>query len=733
MANPEIQNNNLSGVPTNKPSDTLLKNFRATLDQRWKEFDWATLQEAQQQVNNSPLGWFTDAKTERNKDPDFIKAKATFDEAMSVLGTIDTDAKLKQILETPGQLSSVINNLKDYLAKADKQKSYNTVLSHTLADLTGLKAQMTERAEDKKEAELAQAAVPVTIAATTGILGTGAIDSLNSAMKEQSEVLGTELSAIKKNPMKKIAEFFGFSESSIISDYKEALAEKNAGGFDAVFAGIKVWFYGFLAKLTGTDIAKSLSPEERKLAGFKEPEVQPNASKEGENKWTETNNRQAVNNILYTASYTWLIVFHKDYLAKKTGETIASKNKTQIQEVFGYSDIWNLSYSEAQSLYSKYKNTSDLNSLIQRFPSLSKIDPKCIFAAISLICDDSLFSTKIIKKNVWNEENITILSLLSKVHGDFSIASDFERIDPKVTVDPEKIFSQVFWDIGARFWVSKDTDGNWKFNNSETQEHAISLWLSPAIISEIMIANVNINTISTEQIDAQAMTQPTKDFLKKLVVFWKQTKGTLSKNFSFDKEQEFTQFYNSADIKPNSIMKLFIVSWWNTDLGSLSWPRKLWVYSIIRESFFAGSPENISIWAALFDKSIIAMGTVWALSPTDWDKYVSRDVQEAMKSLASTVSDNLMDATWGSMKNAWTRLPAWWKVWVWAWTIVSLFILWRLRGLKWAAVGATAGAALTATLFAWAVYAWLSPNDKKKFPKEQLEQDAEKWLRTMFQ
>lgn len=208
---------------------------------------------------------------------------------MSVLGTIDTDAKLKQILETPGQLSSVINNLKDYLAKADKQKSYNTVLSHTLADLTGLKAQITESAEDKKEAELAQAAVPAAIAVTTGTLGTGAIDSLNSAMREQSQALGTELSAIKKNPMKKIAEFFGFSESRIISDYKEALAEKKAGGFDAAFAGIKIWFYGFLAKLTGTDIAKSLSPDERKLAGIKEPEApknteQPNASKEGENK-----------------------------------------------------------------------------------------------------------------------------------------------------------------------------------------------------------------------------------------------------------------------------------------------------------------------------------------------------------------------------------------------------------------------------------------------------------------
>ena len=85
---------------------------------------------------------------------------------MQALNSIDTDAKLRQILETPGRLSSTINTLKDYLAKADKQKSYNAVLSHTLADLTGLKAQITEKPEDKKAAELAQAAVPA-LAVTT--------------------------------------------------------------------------------------------------------------------------------------------------------------------------------------------------------------------------------------------------------------------------------------------------------------------------------------------------------------------------------------------------------------------------------------------------------------------------------------------------------------------------------------------------------------------------------------
>jgi hypothetical protein len=34
---------------------------------------------------------------------------------------------------------------------------------------------------------------------------------------------------------------------------------------------LKLWFYGFMAKLTGFDIVKSLTPDELKLAGLQAP------------------------------------------------------------------------------------------------------------------------------------------------------------------------------------------------------------------------------------------------------------------------------------------------------------------------------------------------------------------------------------------------------------------------------------------------------------------------------
>lgn len=48
MAITEVQT--LPTSPTTALSDTLLKGFRTTLDQRWKEFDEATMKEAR----NSP-------------------------------------------------------------------------------------------------------------------------------------------------------------------------------------------------------------------------------------------------------------------------------------------------------------------------------------------------------------------------------------------------------------------------------------------------------------------------------------------------------------------------------------------------------------------------------------------------------------------------------------------------------------------------------------------------------
>lgn len=168
MSNPETPKNNPASSPASKPTDTLLRSFRATLDTRWKEFDIATMKEAREQANDSIFeGLATEEilKSKRDTDTDFINAKATFDQAKAILEKITNDIELKSALNIPGVLGNTIQSLGDYLAKADKQKEYNGVLSSTFADLTDLKAKVTDTAEDKKNAEVAKAAIPVLTAA----------------------------------------------------------------------------------------------------------------------------------------------------------------------------------------------------------------------------------------------------------------------------------------------------------------------------------------------------------------------------------------------------------------------------------------------------------------------------------------------------------------------------------------------------------------------------------------
>lgn len=75
------------------------------------------------------------------------------------------DISLKSAIKSPGNLASTIQTLTAYLDKADKAKEHNTVLSQTLADLTSLKAKMTEDTEDRRQAEVAKGAVAASVAA----------------------------------------------------------------------------------------------------------------------------------------------------------------------------------------------------------------------------------------------------------------------------------------------------------------------------------------------------------------------------------------------------------------------------------------------------------------------------------------------------------------------------------------------------------------------------------------
>lgn len=150
------------------PKNTLLLKTRADLEKRWQEFDAATMQEARnspQATLGSVFGIATEDRIRagRDADGDFQVAKKAFEEAKSALSAISTDAQLKWILSAPGRLASTIQGFETHLKwlkDAERNLWYNRVLASTMADLTSLRAQMTENPADKREAEAALASIP---------------------------------------------------------------------------------------------------------------------------------------------------------------------------------------------------------------------------------------------------------------------------------------------------------------------------------------------------------------------------------------------------------------------------------------------------------------------------------------------------------------------------------------------------------------------------------------------
>lgn len=131
-----------------------MKNFRATLEQRWNEFDIATMQEAK---SKAPFG----AKYFRDNDSDFMNAKNAFDQAKAMLSGINNDSELKLNTQVLVTVESTLKALTDHLKlmkPEEKNKAINIILAKTTADLSQFKADITGKEEDKKQAEVAIAA-----------------------------------------------------------------------------------------------------------------------------------------------------------------------------------------------------------------------------------------------------------------------------------------------------------------------------------------------------------------------------------------------------------------------------------------------------------------------------------------------------------------------------------------------------------------------------------------------
>lgn len=278
MTTPEIQKN--TPTSSNSPSDTLLRNFRATLDQRWEEFNKATLDEA---ISQNPFGslW---AEKLRNQNGDYISAKVTFDRAKSILTWIKTDVELKEsndiLAEVEIALSSLTKYLRVEVKPEERNKAHNIILAKTTADLSQFRADITGKASDKKEAETAIAAekaipraVVATAAATTGGLSILSSAEATTARDEIKNEIGGEL---KKTigPWGMIFQWVKWSSPKEVATHIKELSKEysekkwTSDPIDKIFAFIKLFFLKSQISRAGMDLSGEMTPEEMKLAGI---------------------------------------------------------------------------------------------------------------------------------------------------------------------------------------------------------------------------------------------------------------------------------------------------------------------------------------------------------------------------------------------------------------------------------------------------------------------------------
>lgn len=123
MTTPEVLRTTLPASPASAPSDTLLRNFRATLEDGWTKFDTAV-------PSMGKSGIFADG--------DYIKMKEEYDSAIQMLARIRNDDELRSNVAMRQKLDETIKVLRKHNTESDKQKAYNTALVEMetrLADL----------------------------------------------------------------------------------------------------------------------------------------------------------------------------------------------------------------------------------------------------------------------------------------------------------------------------------------------------------------------------------------------------------------------------------------------------------------------------------------------------------------------------------------------------------------------------------------------------------------------
>ena len=605
MSNPDIIKNAPTS-PGKSPSDSLLKNFQATLEKRWTEFDIATMKEAQFQVSKHPLGWFTDAQTERAKDANFIKAKAAFDQARSSLSAISDDTGLKQILNSPGNLLSAIQTLEAHFAAAtapEKAKEYNHVLANTLADLTSLKSQVTDTAEDKKSAEVAAIAVKAMPAVAIAAVATGWVESLLSS--SDTKGLVNEWTKEVKNGIKSaIAEFLGFDKKTMIEDMAKRVKWESIG-----FMGtIRVMIFALLNKIYFLGLTDDWSPEEMKLAGlggkaewskWDKQEI----VKEAEKKWSEKlvkdkayvamtshlinrNNRKVLNGFFDSVEkWVWEGTWGKD--EQKTKDDMINQAKVTLT-------LDSIADAPFSQLKSDFSGNYSIEKMAKKYQISGKKEMDGLALAMrSLIENESWIDGNLKANPDWRDKPISVsLNSLYKGIG-------FTRIENLQTA-----LTAIDWSQPNQFWEKIKTllisskDGKFSGLIGDHMESMKSKWFSPEIASRIFTNDAEWNQTIEVYRKTLAGHRYTGDSTQSLM-----TEITKPNGFARSMNELFAQYdlgwymgaYNNWEwLSIKQVTSLYLITWWETNIEKMSPGMRSEVYMTLLTIVGKDSPWALS-------------------------------------------------------------------------------------------------------------------------------------------
>lgn len=559
MANPEIQRDTLSWTPAKAP-DNLLKNFRATLEQRWNEFDRATLQEAIQQ---NPFGkiW---AQSLRDADANFINAKNAFDQAKAMLATIHNDAELKANTQVLVTVESTLKALTDHLKEIkpeEKNKAINIILAKTTADLSRFKADITGNEEDKKQAEVAIAAekaIPRAVLAATTTAG--GLSLISSA--EAKDLASEWTKDLKKWIKWWIAEQLGFDKKTMIEDMAKK-AKWESIGFGAT---IRLMIFSFLNRFDFLGMTDDWTPEELKLAGLKGPAVSQNP--------VEPQTGWRIENLKEDISYkSWYKGFVRMYYWSLE-DTQKWLKVSDLDAPFLYAPFQSMTFSWASVLFEKYKG-KDLKWLLEESEFKGITNAWSAFAVLALFVSGD--GSKFLKKRYGETiQNMTIRDIIAGIKDTFDIAENIHDIEINGIQDITGFMGK----IGDKMNISFN---NWKINEEWLKIKAEKLWITdPKLMSFVFIEAAKMpiwkfNT--TDSIDKlQSIDDKGKGKLKEILKFGKDIIPVLTANCSLGEKSKYEAEFGKISPTLEDITKMYITLGWKTDFSTMSEPEQLYCY-----------------------------------------------------------------------------------------------------------------------------------------------------------